>query len=142
MSDTKHPRGSYLTVSQTRLLRDWGCSLRRMFRGEMPYLVGSALNRPDHRDVDVRIMLEPGRLEKLAEFVNLPDLRLAISLWGQQVTGLPIDFDLQDRDVANAIEPGGRHPIGLDLELTDETMAAAERKRAEKAHELMARDEA
>ena len=49
----------------------------------------------------------PGRKHTLL-FLNA-----AISIWGNQVTGLPIDFQFQDRQAANT-EFGGevRNPIG------------------------------
>lgn len=50
-------RATYLTQSAYRLLDDWGANLCRTFPGHVPYLVGSALTRPDYRDVDVRLML-------------------------------------------------------------------------------------
>ena len=67
--------------------------------------------------VDVRVMLtvvhpmhcvtEPGRKHMLL-FLNA-----AVSTWGAQVTGLPIDFQFQDMTEANN-EFGGqpRNPIG------------------------------
>ena len=35
-----------------------------------------------------------------------------MSLWGQQATGLPIDFQVQSMTDANSID-GPRHPIGM-----------------------------
>lgn len=115
-------RATYLTQSGVRLLNDWGAGVRRMFPGEVPYLVGSALLRADHRDVDVRVMLADEAYDALAELVNLADLHLSVSLWGQQVTGLPVDFQLQRRDHANAEFDGRRHPLGMVLSppLSDE----------------------
>lgn len=105
-------RATFLTQSGIRLLDDWGVNLRRMF-GEVPYLVGSALTTADHRDVDVRLMMDDELVERLARLVNLADLDLCVSLWGQQVTGLPIDFQVQGTQEANAEPHGRRHPLGL-----------------------------
>lgn len=108
-------RATYLLQSQVRLLCDWGRTLRRTF-DEMPYLVGSALERVDFRDVDVRVILDDDEWHTLAEAVQVDDLNLAISLWGQQVTGLPIDFQVQMQTEANVNFPGRRHPIGIEME--------------------------
>lgn len=105
-------RATYLTMSGYRLLDDWGANLRRMF-GEVPYLVGSALTTADHRDVDVRLLLDREPWDQLDAAVYLPDLHLCVSLWGQRVTGLPIDFQVQLVEDANAQFHGRRHPLGL-----------------------------
>lgn len=106
-------RATHLTQSGIRLLDDWGVALRRMFPAEVAYLVGSALTTSDHRDVDVRVMLDDDAFYLLGDVVNLADLNLAVSLWGQRVTGLPIDFQVQHKDAANAEFAGRRHPLGL-----------------------------
>ncbi len=107
-------RATHLTQSGIRLLNDWGATLRRMFPGEVPYLVGSALVRADHRDVDVRVMLADDAFDALVRLVNLPDLALCVSLWGQQVTGLAIDFQVQRRSDANQEYSGRRrHPLAM-----------------------------
>lgn len=105
-------RATYLTQSGVRLLNDWAVGVRRMF-GEVPYLVGSALVTADHRDVDVRVMLDYDRWSALVGAVNADDLHLCVSLWGQQVTGLLIDFQVQEQESANEEFPGRRHPLGL-----------------------------
>lgn len=109
-------RATYLTQSGIRLLDDWAVSLRHMFPAEVPYLVGSALTRPDFRDVDVRVLLDDDAMRALRLVVVLADLNLAVSLWGQQVTALPIDFQVQHVDEANAEYHGRRHPLGMRVE--------------------------
>ena len=106
-------RATYLTQSGYRLLDDWGVNIRRMFPGEVAYLVGSALTTAQHRDVDVRLMLDDDAHQALVSVVHIADLNLAVSLWGQQVTGLPIDFQVQLTREANRDYPGRRHPLGL-----------------------------
>jgi hypothetical protein len=91
------------------LLCAWGQSLLDSF-GEHAYLVGSVARAEPWRDVDVRMMLDadeplhcitlPGRQH------TLQALNVALSTWGQRATGLPIDFQFQDTDEANA-EHGG-----------------------------------
>lgn len=105
-------RATYLTQSGVRLLNDWGVNLRRMF-GQYAYLVGSALTTADYRDVDVRLMLDDDDHFALASTIDLDDLNLCVSLWGQQVTGLPIDFQVQHAETANQDFDGRRHPLGL-----------------------------
>lgn len=112
-------RATYLTQSGYRLLDDWGANLRRMFLGEVAYLVGSALTTAEHRDVDVRLMLDDDHHSALRGVVNLADLNLAVSLWGQTVTGLPIDFQVQRTREANALFLGRRHPLGLPDAVAD-----------------------
>jgi hypothetical protein len=84
-----------------------------MFLHEMPYLVGSALTSPDWRDVDVRVMLDDDEYDSLQRRIVPALLNLAVSTWGQKVTGLPIDFQIQRAREANAEHHGRRHPIGM-----------------------------
>ena len=91
---------------------DYGC-----------FVVGSALERADWRDVDVRFILPDD------EFVNLfPDagqhweqdarwLLLTVSISGHlsKVTGLPIDFQFQPQTHANARHTGKRSAIGTRI---------------------------
>ena len=125
-------RGRYLLVSDVHILRSWGQELKLMFDG-MPYLVGSALQRPDYRDVDVRLMLDDDRYDALmATGVKLSRLNLAVSVWGQKVTGLPIDFQVQRVTDANAEFNGPRDPIGIDAQRLEQAEEAA-RRNGEKA---------
>lgn len=112
-------RATYLTHSAYRLLDDWGANLRRMFSGEVAYLVGSALTTAQHRDVDVRLMLDNAGYFSLTSVVDPADLNLAVSLWGQRVTGLPIDFQVQHIEIANQDVTGRRHPLGLRVPLAE-----------------------
>lgn len=107
-------RSNYLNVSELPLLRTWGAEVKLMF-DEMPYQVGSSLIRKDWRDVDVRVMLDHESYDALVESgVDIYYLNLAVSLWGQKVTGLPIDFQVQDADSANAdYGTGQRNPCGI-----------------------------
>jgi hypothetical protein len=92
--------------------------------GEMPYLVGSAATGKAWRDVDVRVMLDHDTFRRFcgdpakAHELNLQwaGICLAFSTLGQQLTGLPIDFQVQPLPQANTMFPDGpRHPIGLRL---------------------------
>ena len=97
--------------------------INRAFRGYGCYLVGSALERPDWRDVDVRLIMSD------AEFAALfPDARdrgswefdprwllltIAISERLSKLTGLPIDFQFQPQTHANEQHKGKRSALGL-----------------------------
>jgi len=90
-------------------LQDFGEHIRRAF-GHVPYHVGSSLEKKDGwRDVDVRLMLpdeeyaaagygEPGREHSNAKWVSTC---LAWSAFGKALTGLPIDFQIQQTSYAN-----------------------------------------
>lgn len=87
------------------------------------YVVGSSLERPDWRDVDVRYMLGDENFARL--FPNAGEhwewdprwlvMTAAISKWLSDQTGLPIDFQFQPASHANGPrhERGRRNPIGL-----------------------------
>ena len=108
-------RATYLLQSDLALLNAWSRELRKLL-DEPPYLVGSALTRADYRDVDVRIILDDVQYDDLQAVVNVPFLNLALSLWGQKATGLPIDCQVQQMFSANQDFTGRRHPLGLNLE--------------------------
>lgn len=102
-----------LLHSEQQLLRDWAPLVVQMFKGEMCYQVGSSLTDKPHRDIDVRTMLDSADFKKLASIVDIDRLNMAISLWGQQATGLPIDFQVQDILYANEQHSGMRSAIGI-----------------------------
>ena len=87
-------RHSYLAVDEMRLLDWWCAALQRSF-GKIPYLVGSALTRPDYRDVDIRICITDEQLRDLPLLRR--DFNMMLSLWGQRATGLPIDCQVQNQ---------------------------------------------
>lgn len=77
--------------------------------GHLPYLVGSALEKKQWRDVDVRLILNDAEYEQMG--LGHPDdahrnekwvsLTLAYSALGKSLTGLPIDFQIQQQTDAN-----------------------------------------
>lgn len=89
------------------------------------YLVGSAIERRDYRDVDVRLILPDEEYARL--FPGLsgnPTLSAlwslmcsSISLYLSQHSGLPVDFQIQQQTEANAAHPeaAARHPLGIFL---------------------------
>ena len=85
-----------------------------------PYLVGSALQRADYRDVDVRVILPDDRyaamfpgpgVQRAHPYWSL--LSSVISLQLSQMTGLPVDFQIQAMTAANEHNPGPRDPLGI-----------------------------
>jgi hypothetical protein len=89
------------------------------------YLVGSALERPDWRDIDVRMMMSDADFYR--EFPDAHDdgswefdtkwmlLTSAISGHLSKITGLPVDFQFQPMTFANERHRGTRHPLGLRM---------------------------
>lgn len=107
-------RGSYLVQSDFDRLEDWCRLVRVIFQGANPYLVGSATQRPDYRDVDIRVILTDSTFDlyQRTRPERIRYLNRAISVWGQQETGLPIDFQVQRATEANAEFTGTRNPMG------------------------------
>ena len=85
----------------------WGDMLYRAF-GARAYHVGSSVTSKDWRDVDVVILLDEkewadlfGTLHGNEGEARYNVLCTALSVWGKEFTGLPIDFKFQPRDHAN-----------------------------------------
>ena len=105
---------------QGMLLNEFGMRLWDAF-GECAYHVGSSLTteKTTHwRDVDVRLMLDDDVWEamKLGDPANPHGnakwraLCIVFSDYGRHLTGLPIDFQLQQRTHANAnYSPSGKN---------------------------------
>lgn len=104
-------RATYLHVTEMRTLRDWAFQVNQAF-DDVCFLVGSVLDRPDYRDVDLRMILEDSGYDRLSALVDVERLGFVFSLWGQQTTGLPVDFQVQRMTDANAEFDGRRHAIG------------------------------
>ena|SRR5437899_7566160 len=102
-------------------LHEFGSQVWSAF-GEPPYLVGSALEKKTGwRDVDVRVILgdeeyvawglgDPTRPHDNAKWTSLC---LAYSELGRKMTGLPIDFQIQQRTYANDKFKRSRSALGL-----------------------------
>jgi hypothetical protein len=103
-------------MPQGILLKEFGKKIRDAF-GTHAYHVGSSLmNKTGWRDVDVRLLLEDEQYEawgfgdpKYPH--NNPKwiaLVLAFSALGEEMTGLPIDFQIQQITLANKEHEGPR----------------------------------
>lgn len=89
-------------------LQDFGELLRQVF-GEAAYHVGSSLTEATWRDVDVRVMLDAeqyaamgfGDPDRPHESARWCAYAMAFSELGRRLTGLPIDFQVQETATAN-----------------------------------------
>jgi len=87
------------------------------------YLVGSALERADWRDVDVRYIMADAAFESLfpragQHWEHDPRWLLftvSIAAWLAEYTALPIDFQIQPQTHANARHAGSRSALGLRI---------------------------
>lgn len=110
-------------MPQALWLDEFGSQVWAAF-GEIPYHVGSSLRDKSWRDVDVRLLLadevyaqmglgDPEATHRNEKWVALC---LAFSALGKQMTGLPIDFQIQQQTWANSkfkIPENPRSAIGL-----------------------------
>lgn len=95
-SDARKRRATRLSVDQVRAIDHFCGSLFIMFPKMLGVAhVGSSLVRDDWRDVDLRVVMDDVDLAVLRGALDLDDLHMLLSLWGQRVTGLPIDCQLQ-----------------------------------------------
>lgn len=90
------------------------------------YVVGSALERPDWRDVDVRMMMDDASFMRLFPRASISPatwefdprwtlMVVSISKWMSEQTGLPVDFQFQPMSHANERHNGRRHALGLNI---------------------------
>lgn len=98
-------------------LQKFGVIVRDYF-GHVPYHVGSSLTSKDWRDVDVRLILADDEFEALfgphVGAIGNPKLAaitLAFAALGSEMTGLPIDFQIQPQTWANEKYPGPRSAL-------------------------------
>ena len=102
------------------MLDEFGSQVYSAF-GSPPYLVGSALDGKQWRDVDVRLILsdedwdamglgDPRDTHRNGKWVALC---LAFAALGKQMTGLPIDFQIQRQTEANAEFNKPRSALGI-----------------------------
>jgi hypothetical protein len=124
----KRKKVSYIGVPAVFKLELACKHLNDAYGGFGCYVVGSALERPDWRDVDVVLILEDKQFSR--EFPAVGDFStggfefdtkwllhtVALSEWLSAQTGLPIDFKIQPQTWANNRHNGTRHPHGLRFE--------------------------
>ena len=97
----------------------FGTIIRDYF-GHVPYRVGSSLDRKDWRDVDVRLILPDdefaalfGTNQNSGTNRKLAAITLAFAALGKDMTGLPIDFQIQPQTWANEKYPRPRRRSAL-----------------------------
>lgn len=98
-------------------LTKFGVIVRDYF-GHVPYQVGSSLHTKDWRDVDVRLILPDeefaarfGSNQSAETNPKLAAVTLAFAALGEQMTGLPIDFQIQPESWANQHYPDTRSAL-------------------------------
>ena len=103
-------------------LNKFGVIIRDYF-GHVPYHVGSSLKVKDWRDVDVRLIMPDdefvqrfGSIHASHVDPRFAAVTLAFSALGSQMTGLPIDFQIQSQTHANA--KYGDQPRGALIEMS------------------------
>jgi hypothetical protein len=97
----------------------------------VPYLVGSSLQRPDFRDVDVRLILPDEEYDALFPgfergirgllHARWSVMCSSISLYLNQASRLPVDFQFQRMTDANKRYSGPRDPLGIFPSLPERT---------------------
>ena len=110
-------KGCYLSTLELHEL-DEACAPFLSAFGEHPYLVGSASQRPDFRDVDVRLILPDAEFDAL--FAGREGFWALLSRLGSTYlrarTGLTIDFQIQRQSEANEkygnLGKTPRNPLG------------------------------
>lgn len=113
-------RKSYLTTLQLARL-EHACRPVADAFGTPPYLVGTATESADWRDVDVRLILADDEFDRL--FDVSPAHEFPGGLWGllcltvsnylSDTSGLPVDFQIQRMTQANEKFGGKpRNPLG------------------------------
>lgn len=112
----KPSRTDLLTTTEMYHL-DQACQLiGKAFGGEHPYLVGTAGvgGAESYRDVDVRLMLDAEEFAAACPTRERWELLcLSIGAYLSSRTSLPIDFQVQRADEANARFSGPRNPLGI-----------------------------
>jgi len=119
-------RAHYLHLPTWQLLNQACVTIRAAFG--TPYLVGSATERADWRDVDLRVIIADDEFQAMfaADPARAPHFspRWAIvcALISKQLsdaTGLPIDFQIQSYTQAGEYAHGMRQPLGFYEPLVD-----------------------
>lgn len=115
------PVGQYVGMPAALMLDEFGSQVWSAF-GELPYQVGSSVRGKVWRDVDVRLMLDRADWDRLelgdplfpersGKWVSLC---MAYAALGRSMTGLPIDFQIQETSrVQKLYRNKPRVPLGL-----------------------------
>ncbi len=112
MADKMEPVSIGVGMPQWLYLNQFGRMVCDAF-GDWPFLVGSATVSKQWRDVDVRLILFDEDYARIVGAPTKPEAEnqrwnvfcMAFSELGKRVTGLPIDFQIQQMTQANAEFP-------------------------------------
>lgn len=118
MSDENMKRANWIGAPAFYDLNMACVSIRQAFPDYGPFLVGSALERRDHRDVDVRCILSPEAFYALIGGegwrARIQLLNAALSHYLARASGLPVDFQFQEQNAANCeFEGKPRSALGI-----------------------------
>ncbi|HEY4136505.1 MAG TPA: hypothetical protein VGO34_14970 [Alphaproteobacteria bacterium] len=125
----KRKKGIYVGAPACFALELACQDINRAFGGFGCYLVGSALERADWRDIDVRFIMTDAEFDK--EFPGTRErgiwefdpkwllMTVAISERLSKLTGLPVDFQFQPQTHANERHKGRRNALGMIIEKKD-----------------------
>lgn len=104
---------SYLSTAQLATLNAACLPIKEALGGV--YLVGSATEKADYRDVDVRCIAEDETFDAIfgGRMMFWCLFCWAVSEWLSGTTGLPVDFQVQRQTEANEKHEGQRHALGL-----------------------------
>lgn len=103
----------YITRPQFWALDEACKPLRATFPDYGPYLVGSVMERPTFRDVDVRLIMSDEQYDRLSD-AEWSLIGFVTSRHLAALTGLPIDFQVQRQTEANAAYGHrSRTPLGM-----------------------------
>lgn len=105
-------------------LEEFGHQIWNAF-GRTAYHVGSSVFGKEWRDVDVRLLLGDEEYERMGlgdpahphENAKWVAWVMAFSALGKQMTGLPIDFQIQQQSYANKQYDGVRSALGVNARL-------------------------
>jgi hypothetical protein len=123
LDSLKRKKAIYIGAPACFALEQACQTIRQSFGNYGIYLVGSCLERPDWRDVDVRYIMADDEFAKLfpaagQHWENDPRwllLTVSISQWLAKMTGLPVDFQFQPQTHANERHKGPRSALGLKI---------------------------
>lgn len=122
---SRKPKHNYIGAPAIFALEQACSLLVQSFDTFGVYLVGSAIERPDWRDVDLRMILADEEFKVLfptVASIEYPTwehdqrwllLTVSISQWLSQQSGLPVDFQFQPQTFANKSHAKPRHAMGL-----------------------------
>jgi hypothetical protein len=105
-------------------LNKFGVIIRDYF-GHVPYQVGSSITSKGWRDVDIRLILPDDEFVDRfgsihASYVDprVAAITLAFSALGSQMTGLPVDFQIQSQSHANTKYGGQLRSALIEVEMS------------------------